>query len=85
MEVLNYSETTFEKLPVTIFEDAREGAISIAAEIAELIRGKQQKGKKAVLGLATGSSPIGVYKELIRLHQQEGLSIKNVVSFNLYE
>ncbi|MBC8082719.1 MAG: glucosamine-6-phosphate deaminase [Hymenobacter sp.] len=85
MEVLNYPETTFEKLPVTIFEEAEEGAISIAYEIAELIRGKQAKGRKAVLGLATGSSPISVYKEMIRLHKEEGLSFRNVVTFNLDE
>ncbi|WP_151089396.1 glucosamine-6-phosphate deaminase [Hymenobacter baengnokdamensis] len=85
MEVLNYPETTFEKLPVVIFEHAAQGAIRIAQEIAGIIRHKQQKGKKAVLGLATGSSPIGVYQELIRLHQQEGLSFANVVTFNLDE
>lgn len=85
MEVLNYSETTFEKLPVTIFEKSSEGAVSVAQEIAGLIRNKQKIGKKIVLGLATGSSPIGVYKELIRLHKEEGLSFKNVVTFNLDE
>ena len=38
-----------------------------------------------VLGLATGSSPIRVYEELVRMHQEEGLSFKNVVTFNLDE
>ena len=52
-------------------------------EIAEAIRGC--KAEHYVLGLATGSSPIGVYKELVRLHKEEGLSFKNVVSFNLDE
>ncbi|OGX90371.1 glucosamine-6-phosphate deaminase [Hymenobacter coccineus] len=85
MEVLNYSETTFEKLPVTVFETSQEGAIYVAHEIAELIRAKQAKGKQAVLGLATGSSPIGVYQELVRLHREEGLSFQNVVTFNLDE
>ena len=85
MEVLNYPETTFEKLPVTIFESSAEGAVSVAHEIAALIRSKQQKGEPAVLGLATGSSPIGVYKELIRLHREDSLSFKNVVTFNLDE
>lgn len=85
MEVLNYPETTFEKLPVTICEQAREGAVYIAHEIAALIRHKQQKGKSAVLGLATGSSPIDVYQELIRLHREEGLSFRNVITFNLDE
>ena len=85
MDVLNYPETTFEKLPVTVFAEAREGAIDVAREIANLIRSKQQQGEKAVLGLATGSSPIGVYRELVRLHREEGLSFANVVSFNLDE
>lgn len=45
----------------------------------------QKEGKTCVLGLATGSTPIGVYEELKRLHKQEGLSFKNVVTFNLDE
>jgi glucosamine-6-phosphate deaminase len=85
MEIVNYPETTYEKLPVTIFEDAREGAISAAHEIAEIIRSKQREGRNAVLGLATGSSPINVYKELVRLHKEENLSFKNVITFNLDE
>jgi glucosamine-6-phosphate deaminase len=85
MEVLSYPETTYEKLPVTIFDEARDGAIHVAHELADLIRRKQAQGEKAVLGLATGSSPIGVYQELIRLHREEGLSFHNVVTFNLDE
>lgn len=38
-----------------------------------------------MLGLATGSTPIGVYRELIRLHNEQGLSFKNVITFNLDE
>ncbi|TGE28469.1 glucosamine-6-phosphate deaminase [Hymenobacter metallicola] len=85
MEVLNYPETTFEKLPVTIFDDAQEGAVTLAYEIAELIRSKQRRGEMVVLGLATGSSPISVYRELVRLHREEGLSFRNVITFNLDE
>jgi glucosamine-6-phosphate deaminase len=85
MEVLNYSETTFEKLPVTIYKEAKDGAISVAHEIAELIRHKQRLGEKAVLGLATGASPINVYRELVRLHKDENLSFDNVITFNLDE
>lgn len=40
---------------------------------------------QAVLGLATGSTPTSLYKELIRMHLQEGLSFANVVTFNLDE
>src|SRR5690606_532750 len=42
-------------------------------------------GKNAVLGLATGSTPLRLYRELIRLHREEGLSFRNVVTFNLDE
>ncbi len=38
-----------------------------------------------MLGLATGHTPINVYRELIRMHRQEGLSFRNVVTFNLDE
>lgn len=57
----------------------------VANEIATLIRAKAKENKQCILGLATGSTPTRVYDELIRLHQQEGLSFKNVVTFNLDE
>jgi 6-phosphogluconolactonase/Glucosamine-6-phosphate isomerase/deaminase len=57
----------------------------VAQRIAKLIRDKQAKGEKTVLGLATGVTPIAVYDELIRLHKEEGLSFKNVITFNLDE
>jgi glucosamine-6-phosphate deaminase len=75
----------FERIPVKIFEDAKKGSAFAAAEIAKLIRDKQAKGEKCVLGLATGSTPKSLYAELVRLHKEEGLSFKNVVSFNLDE
>lgn len=42
-------------------------------------------GSPCVLGLATGSTPMHVYRELVRLHKEEGLSFANVVTFNLDE
>lgn len=75
----------YEKIPTRIFKDPKEASRSVAHEIADLIRSKAKEGKKCVLGLATGSSPMTVYAELIRLHKEEGLSFKNVVSFNLDE
>ena len=78
-------ETRFEKLPVTVYPDQNIASKTVAARIAKLIQDKQQKGEQAVLGLATGVTPIGVYDELIRLHKEEGLSFKNVVTFNLDE
>ncbi|MFT4156224.1 MAG: glucosamine-6-phosphate deaminase [Parafilimonas sp.] len=76
---------SFEKIPVEIFPSPKEGSQYAAGEIAKLIRQKQAEGKPCVLGLATGSTPISMYKELVRLHREEGLSFKNVITFNLDE
>src|SRR3954454_8879330 len=76
---------SFEKIPCEIFASTKEGSRYVANEIAKLIREKQHKKEKCVLGLATGSTPISMYKELVRLHKEEGLSFKNVVTFNLDE
>ena len=57
----------------------------IANYIANLILEKQGKNEKCVLGLATGSSPLSIYKELIRMHKENGLSFQNVITFNLDE
>ena len=80
-----FEETRFEKIHNVIFEDSKQGAIQVAHEMADLIRKKSNQGKTCVLGLATGSSPIRVYEELVRLHREEGLSFKHVVTFNLDE
>src|SRR3984957_10507001 len=76
---------SFEKIPVKIFGSLEEGSRFIGKEIAHLIREKEAKGEKTVLGLATGSSPKSLYAELVRLHREEQLSFKNVVTFNLDE
>ncbi len=80
-----FEETRFEKIHNVIFEDSNEASIKVAQEIAALIRKKQASKKSCVLGLATGSSPIRVYEELVRMHQEEDLSFSNVVTFNLDE
>ncbi len=77
--------TRLEKVKTRVFQDSTEGSKLVAGEIARVIREKQEKGETAVLGLATGSSPVGCYDELIRMHEQEGLSFGNVVTFNLDE
>ncbi len=74
-----------EKIPVTVYASSSIASRRVADEIAELIRSRAKAGQKAVLGLATGSTPTGVYAELVRMHRQEGLSFKNVVTFNLDE
>ncbi|MFN4839239.1 MAG: glucosamine-6-phosphate deaminase [Phycisphaerales bacterium] len=74
-----------EKIPVTVFASSSAASKAVAQEIAEIIRTRAAQGRKAVLGLATGSTPQGVYEELVRMHQREGLSFANVVTFNLDE
>ena len=78
-------ETRYEKLPVTVYPDPATASIEVANRIADLIRAKDAKEEKTVLGLATGATPVGVYNELVRLHREEGLSFKNVVTYNLDE
>lgn len=76
---------SFEKIPVKIFPGIKQGSVAVAKEIAALIRDKQKKKEKCVLGLATGSTPKTLYAELIRMHKEEKLSFKNVITFNLDE
>ena len=81
----SFEETRFEKLHNVIFDTSNNASKQVAARIAKLIKDKQAEDTLCVLGLATGSTPISVYRELVRLHKEEGLSFKNVVSFNLDE
>lgn len=78
-------ETRFEKLPVKVYENKHIASKKVAKRIADLIKRKNEKQENAVLGLATGATPVEVYEELIRLHKEEGLSFKNVITFNLDE
>lgn len=78
-------ETRFEKLPVKIFETSVDASLAVAKRIADLINLKKSGNKNAILGLATGATPVKVYRELVRMHKEEGLSFKNVVTFNLDE
>jgi len=77
--------TTVERSPVTVYDQPADASRAVAREIADLVRERAAAGKKTVLGLATGSTPVGVYDELIRLHREEGVSFKTVVTFNLDE
>ncbi|MCE9589550.1 MAG: glucosamine-6-phosphate deaminase [Planctomycetes bacterium] len=77
--------TQRENIPTAVFDDSKEASRHVAGEIAALIRDAAKKKRKCVLGLATGSTPVGVYAELVRLHREEKLSFKNVVTFNLDE
>ena len=75
----------FEHVPLAVFPTSTEAAHAVARDIAALIRTRQAAKRTAVLGLATGSTPLGLYAELVRMHREEGLSFANVVTFNLDE
>ena len=83
--LLKYQLKSVEKLPTKVWNDSREASIHVARSIALAIRQKQQEGERIVLGLATGSTPVKVYEELVRMHKEEGLSFYNVTTFNLDE
>lgn len=78
-------QQVFEKIPVVVAEDVESAVRALAKEIATAISQRAAEGKGFVLGLATGSTPVPLYRELIRLHREEGLSFRNVTSFNLDE
>jgi glucosamine-6-phosphate deaminase len=74
---------SLEKIAVKIFASPTDGSAFVAQQIADLIKQKEKEGKKTVIGLATGSSPKTLYAHLVRMHKEEGLSFKNVITFNL--
>lgn len=78
-------EKRFENINTVVFENSNTASKAVANEIADLIREKQKENKPCILGLATGSTPKGLYAELVRLHKEENLSFKNVITFNLDE
>jgi len=82
---MDIADKSFEKLPTIIYASADEASQAVAHELASIIKQRQAEGRQCVLGLATGSTPKGVYAELIRMHQEEGLSFYNVTTFNLDE
>ncbi len=79
------SSASSEKIQTQVHTDAKAASASVAAEIADLIRRCAAENRQCVLGLATGSTPTGVYAELVRLHRHQGLSFANVITFNLDE
>ncbi|MBI2479228.1 MAG: 6-phosphogluconolactonase, partial [Planctomycetia bacterium] len=76
---------TGAKLPAYVFDSAKDLARRVAGIIVGVIHERNALGQSAVLGLPTGSTPVGVYRALIRLHQEEGVDFSNVVTFNLDE
>ena len=81
----SHPTSTGEHIRTVVVEDHEDIARLVANRIATLIRERNAAGERTILGLATGSTPIGIYRELIRMHHDEGLSFANVVTFNLDE
>ena len=68
-------------MEVRISQTYEELSKHAAEFVADLLNAKPN----AVLGLATGSSPVGLYRELVRMHKDEGLDFSQVTTFNLDE
>ncbi len=85
VEKIEVTQTAYENIPCQVFCQAGDAAIAVARHIANQAKNRSAEGRNIVLGLATGSTPVGIYNELVRLHQQEGYSFANVVTFNLDE
>ena len=77
--------TQLERIPTQIYNSADDACQTVADAITDLINERNAANKPTVLGLATGSTPVRLYRELIRRHQKEGLSFANVITFNLDE
>ncbi len=73
------------RVPTLVFSTSADGSRYVAAQIASVIRQNNAKGKKTVLGLATGATPLSLYRELVRMYEQEKLDFSRVVTFNLDE
>ena len=70
-----FEDTRFEKIHNITFKSSVEASVLVAQEIAQLIRKKQKEKANCILGLATGSSPIKVYEELVRMQLNENSTI----------
>ena len=77
--------TQREQIATFIYNSADAACSEVADNIAALIRSRAAEGRCAVLGLATGSTPVRLYRQLIRMHREDGLSFANVITFNLDE
>jgi len=75
----------FEKVRTLVRSDSAAASAELAREVAALIREKAARGERTVLGLATGSTPVPFYRELVRMHREEELSFATVTTFNLDE
>ncbi len=83
--IVGKAQMRYEKIPTYVFTEASEASLVLAREISRLVKMRQKESKTCVLGFPTGSTPVGVFDELVRMHREEGLSFKNVVTFNTDE
>ncbi len=74
-----------ERIPTVVVPDHDDLALRLADRIAEVIARETAAKGRCVLGLATGSTPLGIYRELIRRHQAGELDFSRVITFNLDE
>ncbi|MES1194269.1 MAG: glucosamine-6-phosphate deaminase, partial [Opitutus sp.] len=75
------ARSSHERVPLAVFASSADASRAVAREVADLIRARAREQKTVVLGLATGSTPIAFYAELVRLHREEGLSFAHVITF----
>src|SRR4051795_2785264 len=73
------------RIPTLVFPTSAQAARHVALMVESLIRQNNSAGRPTVLGLPTGSTPVGLYRELIRLHKEAGLDFSRVITFNLDE
>lgn len=73
------------KIPTLVFPTSTQASRHVALMIESMIRTNNSANRPTVLGLATGSTPVGLYRELIRLHKEAGLDFSRVITFNLDE
>lgn len=73
------------RVPTLVLPNSSTAAVYVAREIEKTVRSRNAAGRHTVLGLATGSTPVGMYRELIRLHREEDLDLSKVITFNLDE
>src|SRR5213083_3180846 len=79
------SSRELERLRTVVLPEHNDLAVAVADRIMEVIQRETRAKGRVVLGLATGSTPLGVYEELIRRHQAGDVDFSRVITFNLDE
>jgi glucosamine-6-phosphate deaminase len=85
MKAMSCQYVPHTRIPTLVFSTSSQASRHVAVMIESLIRQNNSAGQPTVLGLPTGSTPVGIYRELIRLHKEAGLDFSRVITFNLDE